>query len=104
MLTVTEKEFKKAATSCKAKTGVGCDGYHSNVPLDFTRNRRKSGGILGEGGAAWEMAAASLHDIVFPNPKECHQRGANDVAAYDDSLVGSLASARGLEMATIVPN
>ena len=28
-------------------------------------NMRESGGILGEGSAVWEMAAASVHNDVF---------------------------------------
>ena len=32
-----EKELEKAAKSCKAKTGVGCDGFHPKVPLDLTK-------------------------------------------------------------------
>ena len=31
-----EKELQMAAKSCKAKTGVGCDGFHPMVPLDST--------------------------------------------------------------------
>ena len=31
---------KEAARSCKAKTGVGCDGFHPKVPLSVTRETR----------------------------------------------------------------
>ena len=34
---IMEKEFQKAAGSYKAKTGVGCDGFHPKVPLDLTK-------------------------------------------------------------------
>ena len=62
---VEKSDFEKAAKSCKAKTGVGCDGFHPKVPLDICEsNKRRSGGILGEGGTVWEMAA-SLHSDVF---------------------------------------
>ena len=46
----------------KAKTGVGCHGFHPRVPLDFdTRNQRRNCGNLGEGGAKWQVVATSLH-------------------------------------------
>ena len=32
--------LEKAAKSCKAKTGVVCDGFHPKVPLDLTRETR----------------------------------------------------------------
>ena len=32
--------LEKAAKSCKAKTGVVCDGFHPNVPLDLTKETR----------------------------------------------------------------
>ena len=34
---IWEKELQKAAGSYKAKTGVGCDGFHPKVPLDLTK-------------------------------------------------------------------
>ena len=33
------------------------------------RNKRRSGGILGEGGAVWEMTATSLHNDVLLYPE-----------------------------------
>ena len=32
--------LEKAAKSCKAKTGVVCDGFHPKVPLDLTKETR----------------------------------------------------------------
>ena len=32
--------LEKAANSCKAKTGVVCDGFHPKVPLDLTKETR----------------------------------------------------------------
>ena len=29
-----EGDLDKASRLCKAKTGVGCDGFHPKVPLD----------------------------------------------------------------------
>ena len=66
------------------------------------RNKRKSGGILGEGGAVWKMAAASLHDDVLLDSEERHERAPPCAYAYDDSLVGSAASARGYGIAAQV--
>ena len=35
-----ETELEKAAKSYKAKTGVGCDGFHPKVLLDLTKETR----------------------------------------------------------------
>ena len=32
---------EKVARLYKAKTGVGCDGFHPNVPLDLTQEARR---------------------------------------------------------------
>ena len=52
----------------------------------------------------WEMAATSLHNDVFLDFEKCHERAARCAHAHDHSLVGSIASAKGLEMATKVSN
>ena len=62
-------------------------------------NKRRSGGILGEGGTVWEMAATSLHNDVLLDFEECHEGAAHGAHVHDDSLVESLARARGCEMA-----
>ena len=49
-----KEELEKASRMYKAKTGVGCDGFHPKVLLDLTKETR--GEILGEGGAEWQMA------------------------------------------------
>ena len=61
---------------------------------------RRSGGILGEGGAVWEMAAASLDDDVLLDLEERHERASHCASTYDESLVGNLANA--IDMATKV--
>ena len=33
-----ESELEKASRKYKAKTGVGCDGFHPRVPLDLTKD------------------------------------------------------------------
>ena len=35
-----EGDLEKASRLYKAKTGVGCDGFHPKVPLDLTREMR----------------------------------------------------------------
>ena len=35
-----ESDHEKAARNYKAKAGVGCDGLHPKVPLDFERESR----------------------------------------------------------------
>ena len=36
-----ECDLEKASTMYKAKTGVGRDGFHTKVPLDFTKQTRR---------------------------------------------------------------
>ena len=54
------------------------DGFHPKVLPDASkRNERRNCGILREGRAVWEMAAASWHDDVlffFLSPKKRHER------------------------------
>ena len=58
----------------KAKTGVGCDGFHLKVPLGRDNgNERKNRGFLGKGGAEWKMAATSLYNGVLLDSEECHE-------------------------------
>ena len=35
-----ESDLARAMKTCKANTGVGCDGFHPKVPLDSTRETR----------------------------------------------------------------
>ena len=71
-----ESDLEKAARSCKAKDVTV--SLQSAVGFD-ERNKRKSGGILGEGGKVWEMAAASLYDDVLLDSEECHECAADCV-------------------------
>ena len=58
----------------KAKTGVGCDGFHPKVPLDLTKETRgRNRGVLGESGTEWQMVATSLHDDVLLDSQQCHE-------------------------------
>ena len=48
-------DLEKVSRLYKAKTGVGCDGFHPKVLLDLTkRNVRRHSGFLGKGGAEWK--------------------------------------------------
>ena len=63
-----KSDLEKAARKYKAKTGVGCDGFHPKLPLVWReRNKRRGGGVLGEGGTVSEMAATSLHNDLLLN-------------------------------------
>ena len=58
----------------EAKAGVGRDGFHPKVPLDFTKETRgENREVSREGGAEWPMAATTLHDDIFLGPEECHE-------------------------------
>ena len=71
---LTEGDLDKASRLYKAKTGVGCDGFHPKVPLDSTKgNERRNCRDLGESATKWYMAATSLHDDVLLDSKECHK-------------------------------
>ena len=60
-----EGDLEKTSRTYQTKTGVGSDGFHPKVPDLTKRNERRNCGILGEGGAEWQMAATSLHDDVL---------------------------------------
>ena len=58
----------------KAKTGVGCDGFHTKSPFGLNkRNERKNCGILRESGTEWQVVATSLHNDVLLASEECHE-------------------------------
>ena len=49
-----EGDLDKASRMYKVKTGVGCGGFHPQVPLEFDkRNEKINFGSLGEGGTKW---------------------------------------------------
>ena len=68
-----ECDLEKVSRLHKAKTGVGCDGFHPKVPSDLTEETRVDRGVPGEGGAKWKVAAASLHNNVLLDSEECHE-------------------------------
>ena len=68
-----ENDLEKASRLYKAKTEVGCDGFHPKVPLDLTKETRGEIVEFPEGGAEWQMAATSLYDHVFLDTEECYK-------------------------------
>ena len=94
------RHLEKAARNFKAKPGVGCDGFHPKVPLDLTREPR--GEVVEflrkvEQCGRWPQQICTTVFFLIPRSARC----AN---AYNDSLVGSFASARDCEMATKMSN
>ena len=86
----------------KAKTGVGCDGFHPKVPLDLldTRNKKGNCRVPREGGTEWQMAATSLHDDALLD----FERDADCADADFDTSVGSMEGAGSGKMTAEVPN
>ena len=67
-------DLEKVSRLYKAKTGVGCDGFHPKVLLDLTKeNKTRNRGVLREGGAEWKMVTTSLHDDVLLDSEECYK-------------------------------
>ena len=61
-----EGDLDKASRLYKAKTGVGCDGFHPKSAFGLDRrNERRNCRVLGESGTMWYMVATSLHDDVL---------------------------------------
>ena len=62
-------DLEKASRLYKAKTGVGCDGFHPKSSFGLAkRNERINCGILGHSGTEWLMAATST-TMFFLIPK-----------------------------------
>ena len=65
-----EGALEKASGLCKAKTGVGCDGFHPKVPLDMTKATR--GEIVEflekvEQSGKWPPQACTAMFFLIPN-------------------------------------
>ena len=57
--------IQKVSRLYKAKTRVGCDGFQpESSPGRDKTNEMRNRGVLGKGGAEWEMAATSLYNDV----------------------------------------
>ena len=69
-----ECDLEKTSRMYKAKTEVGCDGFHPKVPLDLTKETRgEIVELLEKGGAEWQMAQTGLRNDVLPDPEECYE-------------------------------
>ena len=72
--TLKECDLEKVSKLYKAKTGVGCDGFHPKVLLDLPEETRgEMVELLEKGGTKWNVAAACLHDDVLLDTEECHE-------------------------------
>ena len=63
-----EGDFEKASRLYKAKTGVGCDGFHPKVPLNLTRE--KTGEVVDflekvEQRCKWPQQACTTKNILI---------------------------------------
>ena len=87
-----EGDLEKASRTYKAKTGVGCDGFHPKVPLDLTKETRGEIVELLDKLEQWQMAATSLHNDVLLDSEECYECEADCACADVDTLVGSSES------------
>ena len=73
------EELKKleealSVESVRGKDRSGMRWLPPKSSLGFDkRNKKINRGVLGQGGAEWEMAAASLHDDVLLDTEECHE-------------------------------
>ena len=93
--------LEKVAKSCKAKTGVVCDGFHPKVPVDLTKKTRgKVVEFLKKVVQCGRRPQQACTTMFFLESEERYDRASCCAHACDGSLVRSLASARGYEMAT----
>ena len=63
-----EENWKRAARSYQATSGVGCDGFHSKAPPDLSKETMRTC-FLRSLSSVGEMAASSLHEMFFLIPK-----------------------------------
>ena len=64
-----ERDLEKTSSMYKAKTGLGCDGFHPKVPLDLTKETR--GGIVRflwkvEQSGKWPQQACTTMFFLIP--------------------------------------
>ena len=91
----SEGDLEKASRLYKAKTGVGCDGFHPKVPLDLTKETRGENVEFlekVEQSGKWPQQACTT--MFFLIPKNVTNCADSDV----DSLVGRPGSTRSGEV------
>ena len=72
---------KRAASSYQANAGVGADGVHTKVLLDFSTKtctnvfcgRVEGGAMGGRGGRVGVMTSSSQHASLRLYSEECHE-------------------------------
>ena len=93
-----ENDIEKVARSCKAKTGVGCDGFRPKVSFYLTREIRDEVVEFWEKVeqcGKWPQQACTT--MFFLVPKNGTSEHPIVLFAHDDSLVGRSESAGGGE-------
>ena len=65
--------LEKLSKLYKAKTGVGCDGFHSKIPLDLTKETRRETleFLEKEQSGKWPQQACTT--MFFFDSEECHE-------------------------------
>ena len=104
MPSLRQGEFEKAARSYKAKTGVGCDGFHLKLPLELSKGA--AGDMVKfleklEHCWRWPQQACTTMFSFIPKNVTSERPVALQPTMHD-SLVGSSAYARGFEVAAEV--
>ena len=98
-----ENHLEKVSRLYKAKTEVGCDGFHPKVPWDLAKETR--GEIVeflekvGQSGTLPQQACTRMFFLI---PKNVASGWAGRAHANVESLVGSLENTRSGEVAAEV--
>ena len=76
-----ESHLEDVSRLHKAKTGLGCDGFHPKVPLDLTKERR--GEIV-----EFPEKVEQVHNDVLFDPEEVHERASHCACANSSATTG----------------
>ena len=95
-----ESDLAEAAKIYKTNTGVGCDGFHPEVPQDSAKRTGKEAvEFLEKVEQCVNWPQQTCKTMLFSGTEENHERATDCAYANDGSLVGSLKGARGGQMA-----
>ena len=83
-----EENWKRAARSYQATSGVGCDGFHSKAPPDLLKETMRTC-FLRSLSSVGEMAGIKLARDVLFDSEELHERTLYRASAHLDSFGGS---------------